>query len=69
MVENTAQDWGVEQDLMVETITQESLSQWLEKVLKCNCRMDEWMMVEVICVDFFTFSLQIECMELWIRVE
>ena len=31
VVENTAQDWGVEQDLMVETITQESLSQWLEK--------------------------------------
>ena len=46
VVENTAQDWGVEQDLMVETITQESLSQWLEKVLKCNCRMDEWMMVD-----------------------
>ena len=33
MVENTALDWRVEQDLLVETITEDNLRQLLEKVI------------------------------------
>ena len=32
IVENLAQEWGVEQDLMVETISEECLMNWFEKV-------------------------------------
>ena len=32
VVENLAQEWGVEQELMVGTLTQEALHTWLEKV-------------------------------------
>lgn len=32
VVENTALDWRMEQDLLVETITEDSLSKLLEKV-------------------------------------
>ena len=34
VVENTAIDWRMEQDLLVETITEDSLSKLLEKVRK-----------------------------------
>ena len=30
-VENLSKDWGVSQDLMIETLTREGLNTWLEK--------------------------------------
>ena len=53
MVDNRALDWRVEQDLLVETITEDNLRQLLEKVIMNDA------VITCMCIVIFTRFIQL----------